>query len=238
MDKFPTFVRKGTYTYKTAGMSGAYAPSRGKGAKAVIEVTDWNYVIRELGKINDEVRKELKKDFRKAAKKVQQGIQNEIRSKGIGRGTMSGFAKKVIPGRVTWGTGKPATSAVISLPRTNAKKGKYQIVKIRVASPATIIADMAGKSNSATNSKAYTAVYKYSLTPNGSKLHSTPPGTRMHKITHTGSRKFILNLNSALGSRASRMVYPGAEKAQPEATEDIAQIIGQALATINKRLRG
>lgn len=228
MDRFPTFVQKGTYGYTTAGLEGEYGKSRDRGSKAYIEVADWNYLIRELGKINKELYKEMKRDFKEAAKPVKNEIARSIRASGIGRSQMRGFKKAVIPGRVTWGSGKPAASAIIALPRVNAKKGKFQIVRISVASPATIIADMAGKSNRATNAKAYTDVYPYSLSPSG---------VRSHKITITGSRKFILNLNAAIGGRASRMIYPGAEKAQPAATDEIGQIVGKALATINRRLK-
>lgn len=237
MNKWRTLAGGGTYATYTAGLKGVSRGELKTGQKAYIEISDYRWLIKSLGQINDEAQKEFKKQIRKAASPVQDEIKKSIRANRLGRkGMMRGFAPKAIPGRLTWGTGKPAASAIISTPRVNAKRNALSVARVRVSSPATVVADMAGKSNKATNRKAYTDPYEYSLTPKGSKLHNTQPGYRIHKITITGSRKFIQNLNSRLGNTASRMVYPGAEKAMPETIRAYGEIIGDALATIQRKV--
>lgn len=227
MNKWNTLVTKGKYTSRTAGTAGVSSRETKSGYKAYIEISDYNWLIKSLGQINDEAHKEFKKGLRKASSSASKGIRDSIRSKGIGGRNMKGFAPKAIPGRLTWGTGKPATSAIVSAPRVNAKKNALAVARIRVGSPATVLADMAGKSNKATNIRAYTASYPYSL---------SPTGYRIHKITIRGSRAFIQNLNAKLGDSASRMVYPGVEKVMPQVINDFGDVIQDALKTIQRKV--
>jgi hypothetical protein len=196
--------------------------------RAVVELSDWRYLLKEISKLNKEIHKDMRKDFRRLAQDVQRGIRDEISNKP----PLSGMRKARIPGRVTWGNGKPARSAIIRLPR-NAKSNYLPIAQVRVGSPATVIADMAGKSNAATNSKARTAFYDYTIYRDGAPIKVQ----RDHAITKLGSRKFIANLDASLGSRASRMVYPGAEKALPEAREEIQSLVTEVVDRVNRELR-
>jgi hypothetical protein len=227
MREFPTvsFQKYKTYSAANPGFS---SRSVSKSEKAVVELSDWRYLIKELNKLNSELHKDMKKDFRRLAQDVQKGIKSEISTKP----PLSGMAKAKVPGRVTWGTGKPARSAIIRLPR-NAKSNYLPIAQVRVGSPATIIADMAGKSNKATNSKARTAPYDYTIYRNGSPVRVQ----RDHAITKVGSRKFIANLDSRLNGRASRMVYPGAEKALPAAREEMQLLVVEVINRVNRELR-
>ncbi len=227
MREFPTVSFQSYKTYSAAN-AGFSSRSVAKSEKAVVELSDWRYLIKELNKLNREMHKELKKDFRQIAAPVQKSIKNEISK----RPPLSQMAKAKIPGRTTWGTGKPARSAIIRLPR-NARSKSLPILQIRVGSPATIIADMAGKSNAATNSKARTAPYDYTMYVNGSPVRVQ----RTHKITKAASRAFISNLDARLNSRASRMVYPGAEKSLPEAREQIQISVNKAIDYVNRELR-
>lgn len=227
MREFPqvSFQRYKTYSAANPGMSRRTSVSS---ERAVVELSDWRYLLSEISKLNAEIHKEMKKDFRKIAKEVQDGIRSEIKV----RPPLSGMRKNKIPGRVTWGTGKPARSAIIRLPR-NSRTNYLPIAQVRVGSPATIIADMAGKSNAATNSKARTAKYEYTKYVNGAPVKVM----RDHAITKVGSRKFIANLDARLNGKASRMVYPGAEKALPQAREEIQSIVAQVVDRINRELR-
>lgn len=227
MDKWNTLSVKGVYTSRTRGLSGVAKGQTKTGYRAYIEISDYNWLIKSLGQVNDEARKEFKKNIRKASKSAADGIRKNIRSKGIGTRNMRGFDPKVIPGRLTWGTGKPATSAIISAPRVNVKKSRLAVARIRVSSPATVLADMAGKTNAATNSKPRTDPYPYSLSPSG---------YRTHKITIRGSRAFIQNLNAKLGDTASRMVYPGVEQVMPQVINDYGEVIQNALNTIQRKV--
>lgn len=228
MDEFPSYK---TITYKTvtAGNRGYSNRSVSKGEQAVVEITDLQYVLKELSKVNDQARKEFRKRFREIGGEIQKEIKQGIRANRLGReGSMRGFKKGPQPGRVTWGTGKPATSAIISLPRISRRKNGLAIAKITVGSPATVIADMAGKSNRKTASKAYAGPYPYSRSKSGE---------RSHKITRKGSRKFIQNLDMTIGNRASRIVYPSAEKALPAARVDMERAFNHMATEVNKNLR-
>lgn len=227
MREFPQVALQ-NYKTVTAGNPGYTSRSVARSQKAVVELSDWRYLLREISKLNVEIRKDMRKEFRRIAKEVQAGIKSEIST----RPPLSGMRKAKIPGRVAWGVGKPARSAIIRLPR-DAKRNYLPIAQIRVGSPATIIADMAGKSNAMTNSKARTAPYEYTKYVNGTPVRVM----RTHAITKIGSRKFIANLDAALNGRASRMVYPGAEKALPEAREEIQSIVAQVVDRMNRELR-
>ena len=217
-------IRRVSYTTRTAGNAGFSSASRSRAESAVLEITDWRLLIKELGKVEKEMERQLKRRFREIGGVVRDGIRAEIKT----QPPLSGMRKKTIPGRVTWGTGKPAKSAIVRMPR-GARKGKnVPIAQIMVGSPATVIADMAGKSNRETAKKKVTGIYKYSRSRSGE---------RKHKINPIGSRKFINSLDSALGGRASRMVYVGAESKLDEARSEMQEAINYASAIVNKELR-
>lgn len=219
-----TQIQRYSYTTRTAANKGFSGASRSTGEGAYLMVSDWRALVRELGKADKEMQKQLKRRFREIAEPVRDEIKREISS----TPPLSGMRKKVIPGRVTWGTGKPARSAVIRMPRSRPKGKNVPITQIMVGSPATIIADMAGKSNRETAKRGRTAPYRYSL---------APTGYRTHRINPIGSRKFINNLDSALNGRASRMVYPAAERKLDAARDQMQEALNYASQIINKELR-
>lgn len=217
-------IQRYSYSTRTAGNKGFSSASRSTGEGAYLMISDWRELVRELGKVEKELQKQLKRRFREIAQPVRDEIKRSIDA----QPPLSGMRKKVIPGRVTWGTGKPARSAVIRMPRSRPKGRNVPITQIMVGSPATIIADMAGKSNRFTAKKVKTDKYKYSL---------SPEGFRTHRINPIGSRKFINNLDSRLNGKASRMVYPAAERKLDAARNEMQDAIDYAAAIINKELR-
>jgi hypothetical protein len=228
MDEFPSYK---VITYRTTSAANRGYSSRAvqRGEQAVVEITDLQKVLTELSKINDETRKQFRRRFREIGSEVQDEIKSGIRANRLGReGSMRGFRKGPVPGRLTWGTGKPATSAIISMPRISTRKQGMAISKITVGSPATVIADMAGKSNRKTASEPRTRIYPYSRSKSG---------TRSHKISKVGSRKFIQNLDTTIGNRASRIVYPSAEKALPAARAEMSRTLDYMITQVNRGLR-
>lgn len=217
-------IRRVSYTTRTAGNAGFSSASRARAEGASIEITDWRILLRELRKIEPEMEKQLKRRFREIGGVVRDGIREKIDS----RPPLSGMRKGVIPGRVTWGTGKPARSALVRMPRTAKKGNNLAVAQIMVGSPATVIADMAGKSNRETAKKKITSEYPYSRSRSG---------MRRHKINPLGSRKFINSLDAALGGKSSRMVYPGAESKLDAARSEMQEAINYASGIVNKELR-
>ncbi len=228
MHEFPSY-KVISYRTTSAANRGFSERTTQTGYQATIEVSNLKYMLDELSKINEDARKIFRRRFREIGQPIQREIQNGIRASRLGTpGSMRGFGKKVVPGRLTWGTGKPATSAVISMPRLSTRRDAMPIAKIKVGSPATVIADMAGKSNRATANKPKTAIYPYSLSPDGQ---------RSHKISRVGSRKFIQNLDATIGGKASRVVYPSAEKALPKARVEMELAFDFMANEVNRRLR-
>ncbi len=219
----PQIVRE-AYRTRVAANLGFSSRGVASGERAYLMITDYRELIRELNKVEKEMTKQLKNRFKEIARPVRDEIKREIPT----RAPLSGMRKAVIPGRVTWGTGKPARSAIIRQPRTRRKGQHVPISQIMVGSPATIIADMAGKSNKETAKRNRTAPYKYS---------KSPSGFRTHRITAKGSRLFIKNLDDALGGRASRMVYPAAERKLDEARAEMQDALDYAATIVNNELR-
>lgn len=217
-------IRRVNGITRTAGNPGFSSASRSRTEGAVIEITDWRMLLRELRKLDAEMERQLKRRFREIGGVVRDGIREKIDS----RPPLSGMRKAVQPGRVTWGTGKPAKSAIVRMPRSARKGQNVPVAQIMVGSPATIIADMAGKSNRETAKKKITSEYPYSRSRSG---------TRRHKINPLGSRKFINSLDGALGGKASRMVYPGAEGKLDAARSEMQEAINHASAIVNTELR-
>lgn len=217
-----------TFTTKVGGRTK-------EGIQAEIEITDYRAIIRDLRKLDTEILREFKAGAKDIAKPVRDGIKREIPLKAPLRGSRkrtNGMrygmqpAKNGIPGRLTWGQGKPARSAVIreQSPKKFPTKGNISIVKIIVGSPATVMADMAGKSNAYTGRKRITDSYPYTFR-DGTR------GTRRHKIRGQGAA-LIRNLEGS----GSRYVYPGAESAMPQAVENIQNHLNDAIGTIQREL--
>ena len=228
MYEFPSYK---VTSYRTTSAANGRISGRTTqvGYRASIEISDLQFMLNEMSKVNEEARKQFRRRFREITTPVQKKIQEGIRANRLGTpGNMRGFGKKVVPGRLTWGTGKPATSAIISMPRLTSRKDYLPISKIKVGSPATVIADMAGKSNRVTASKARTEIYPYSR---------SKTGERSHKITRQGSRKFIQNLDLTTSNKASRIVYPSAEKALPAARIEAEITLDYMANEVNRRLR-
>lgn len=216
-------IQRVTYTTRTAANKGFSSAFTQKGEGAYLLLTDYRQLLRELSKVEPELQRQLKRRFREIAEPVRDEIKRTIPS----RPPLSGM-RKVVHGRVAWGQGKPARSATIRLPRGKGKGQNVPIAQIMVGSPATIIADMAGKSNKETAKRRVTNLYKYSL---------SPTGERRHRINPIGSRKFIQSLDAALGGRASRMVYPAAERKLDAAREEMQEAINYASKIINREMR-
>jgi hypothetical protein len=165
----------------------------------------------------------LRANAREIARPVEDAIKRGIPS----APPISGMTPAVVPGRLTWNTGFPANSTTIQTPRLAKKKQYNSIARVRTRSAALGIADMAGRSRRAMNRYEFTREYPYSLSPTGS---------RKHRISATGSRKFIENLDSGRGVKkgsASRFVWPSAEKALPFARYKMENVLNFDLLVVS-----
>lgn len=214
--------------------SGQYGGAIG----ARLEITNWNDIMRTLVKLDKDYVKELRKDFRAIAKPVQVEIKRAIPSKA--KPPLSGM-RQVHFGRLAWGSNygagaKPSKSALIQTPNTRRKQYKGQdiaIARILVQSPATVLADMAGRRAGMKGRKGFTPEYDYMYTIGGQKV----PGKRKHRVVPGA---FLKGLSKATGVQqryASRFVWPAAEKALPAARKRMDAKISEVNIKISALLR-
>ena len=207
--------RETTYRTRVGG-------GRETGTRSEVYLSEWYNLIKTLREVDKELLKQFRKDARKITKPVQQDIRDNIPS----NPPIRGMARRIEPGRLTWGTRKPAKSALIKVsnPRKFERDGRTAIAAVRVKSPATIVADMAGKSNRITGRKKVTERYAYSRAKSG---------FRTHRLNGQGEIMIrALNVKSS----ASRFVWPGALKALPEARAEFQAAVSTVVRKINAEL--
>lgn len=198
-----------------------------------VYISDYRWIIKQLNEIDKEILKEFRRNQKRIAKPVQQGIRKNIPLRAPLRGSSSrrngkryGMQQAKIPGRLTWGNIKPARSALIRArnPKKFTKSARTAIVAVDVVSPATVMADMAGKSNQYINSKPRTEPYRYTLR-NGEVI------MRTHRIRNQG-----LGMIRALNKVPSRFVYPGALSQLDKVAQEMSELTEDALDTIKRRM--
>lgn len=198
------------------------------GARAAVSFTDVNYMIKVLRTIDPNHVKALRKEAKQIAKPVQNAVRRGIPS----TPPISGMIPKVIPGRLTWGTDKPANSVTVQTPRLLKKRKYNSIARVATQSAALGIADMAGRSGRHVAKYAETRDYRYSRSASG---------MRKHRINPQGSRRFLISLNAGRGVKknsASRFVWPSGEKALPEAKVRMVIVLNKYYNIVNAQLRG
>jgi hypothetical protein len=196
--------------------------ARGGGYSAELTLQDYDAMARELNKLDNELLREINKQYKQIAK----GPQSEIK-KAIPRAApLRGMRKAVIPGRTTWGNVKPARSVLIRARRPKKLDARIAvpIVQLVVQSPATIIADMAGRGNS-TGAQKVTPIYPYSRALSG---------YRSHRIN--GQGQAMINELDGWKSGASRMVYPAVEDSMDEVRSEMEDVISSAIVKVQKEL--
>lgn len=223
------------------GAIGRAASSASGRYDATLSHTNMYEVLRELKKIDDEYYKNFRRNAKEIAKPVQAQIKDGINTMGTKMNPPLSGMRQVHFGRVAWGSTwageyskskpKPADSALIDVPpvRKQNKAGRRAIARVKVGSPGTVLADMAGSSNKFTNKYNITRPYDYMYTIKGQKI----PGKRQHAITTQG-RVFIAKLGGA-GRRSTVWVY--AERALPEARRKMDRLISQVNAVVSAKMR-
>lgn len=207
----------------------------GKRNEAVtLTVNDYRYLISMMNKVEPGASSALRKESKDIARKVANSIKPAIPA----RRPLSGMQPKVEPGRLTWGTGKPARSALVKSKTPKAKdRGWISLSSIWFGSAATVIASVAGSSGKYLAKYPRTRMYPYS----GAGFN----GQRDHKITRVGSQKFVQNLNTRASGKISmspkgkqtRYIWWAAERAMPAAAKEIEKTISVYAAKFNAELR-
>ena len=179
-------------------------------------VTDIRELQKRLKAIDPRLRTELVREAKAIAAPMNSDIKNAIGSVR----PLSGMLRD--KGRLGWGVGVPVNKTTIQWrTSTNGRSDRTSLVRIKVSSPAAVIADMAGRSG------RYVGEGRRNDNATGGKArrnHSTRKGLA-----------FIASLNAKIGHAASRMVYPAAERSMPEVTQAVDRALRSAFARINAK---
>lgn len=213
-------------------------PNVGGDGGVRLEITNWNEVMKVLVKLDKTYVKELRTSFREIAKPVQAEVKKAIPSKA--KPPLSGM-KQVHFGRLAWGSSygkgaKPSKSVLIQTPNVRSRKYKnvdIAIARLLVQSPATVLADMAGRANNTKARRGMSVEYDYMYTINGTKV----PGRRKHRVSPYNFLGSMSQAESTLKNSASRFIWPAAEKALPKARAQIDAKISEANIKVNALLR-
>jgi hypothetical protein len=129
---------------------------------AEIKVTGTiNQFLRSLKQVDPDFRKTLVKRVKEIGKPVETAIKSELPV----IAPLSGMNNN---GRLGWGIGKPVNSTTLSFKATASRyKAVTPLLRVIVNSPATVVADMAGRRSSG----------------------STPSGRNMIKVMNARARR-------------------------------------------------
>lgn len=209
-----------------------------------LSVTDYRRLQRELRKID--LVKPLRADIVKISAPLVKAIKKEIPTNS--RAPLSHMSKEINKiGRLRWGGNKPSNSAVLSTKLPTRKSAALSLAKVVVGSAATVMADMAGKSNKYTNMRPYAKGYGNNavVVPTGKyagqmgyrynlynpKTGETSYRGRIHKINNQGKRMI-----ERLGRAPSRYVYRAADRSLPEVRKEMNNTLDKYIEIVNKKL--
>ena len=190
-------------------------------------VTDIRQLQARLKAIDPKLRTELLRN----AKKPAEAIISQVRPAINAVQPLSGMTR----GRLNWNSSvdakgkahKPDDLKIQFRTRSTGRSDTTSLVRVKVGSPAVVMADMAGRSNNwldkGYKGTGYTREYNYRYR-NGQTV------TRRHKVNGQG-RKMIENL----GGKASRYVWPAAESSIPAVKAQIEAVLRNAYAQINRK---
>jgi hypothetical protein len=182
--------------------------------------------IRELQKRLKSIDPKLRTQLVRDAKAPAEAIVSKVKPAINAVTPLSGMTR----GRLNWNSSidakgkahKPDDVKIQFRTRSSGKSNVTSLVRVRVASPAVVMADMAGRSNNYLD-----AGYKGS---GFTKEYSYKGGSRRHRVNGQG-RKMI----EKLGGSASRYVWPAAEQSIPAVKAQIEQVLARAYQTINRK---
>jgi hypothetical protein len=201
-----------------------------------VYATDYKMLIRELNKIDPEQSKQLKRRFKEIAKPAKESVVKELKDLGT-PGPLRGMRHG---GRTGWGTNYGSTGGPVGdakrVPYNSVfidafnrpKKGQTGIARLRVRSAGTVLTDLARK----LSGKAYTRPYRI-------REFGGPEVTRTHEIRPYAVGVMIRQLG-AVKKRSkrnkSRNVYPGFDKAAPQAAKQAEVAIKETIKFVEKNI--
>jgi hypothetical protein len=209
-------MAKQPMSLQVARFSGALAQRGGVGVANDISVLD----VRELQKRMKNIEPRLRTEFVRNLKAIGRPLESKIKT-GIGTiEPLSGMRKDT--GRLGWGVGVPADKTLIQF-RTSmgGKSLTTSLLRIKVQSPATVLADMAGRSGR--------------FVGQGRRNDNASPGEKRRNANPAKGQAFIRSLNEKNGKSASRRIWPSAEDSLPAVKREVEVVLANAFRYFNMK---
>jgi hypothetical protein len=193
-------------------------------------VQDIRALQRKLKTIEPQLRTQFVRDIKKVGKEPQEAIRNAIPTtsplSGLdpnGRGRNA----KIQWGKVSKGAQSGGAKSTTIRFRTQAggKSLTTTLLGIRVNSPASSIADMAGRSGRSIG-RGYRGSGRTKPT-----IRTYKDGSQSVMFTKPATQKaglaFVRNLNSRIGNKPSRMAWKAVESSLPKLSRDVQFIVNK-----------
>jgi hypothetical protein len=209
-------MAKQPMSLQVARFSGALAQRGGVGVGNDISVLD----IRRLQQRMKAVEPRLRTEFVRNLKAIGKPLESKIKS---GIGTIEPLSGMLADrGRLGWGNGVPADKTMIQF-RTSmgGKSLTTSLLRIKVQSPATVLADMAGRSGR--------------FVGQGRRNDNASPSERRRNANPAKGAAFIRSLNEKNGKSASRRIWPSAEAALPAVRREVEVVLANAFRYFNMK---
>lgn len=213
----------------------------GRASALKVYATDWKVFAKELYKTDKTVSFQLKKDFkdimREPQKAVRAGLKELGRSGPFAAARRNGMAHG---GRTGWGrdfgsVGSPVSGArryphdsVLVEAFNKPKRGQTGIARLRVRSAATVIADLAKKSNG----NRMTRMYKI-------REFGGEEIMRTHEVRPASVQKLLNKLgpvSKPSKRKKSRFVYPAFDASYPAAAREAEKAIDKAVRIVEAQI--
>lgn len=230
-------------------------------SKAVVELTDLKALERQLREFGPDSLSKLKKDARRIGTPARDALRSIFRSVGsagpLGSPRRPGRRYDKMStsynGRLSYRTSyiRNYSSRGIDVNYKNrnegralnqlktAKDGTISIVRLLIKAPAFVVADMAGKSNSARTTSGLVREYKTNLF-GGPTIQATDNMRRMTPARVNAVDNWLRVLDRQAHNRrqnkASRYAWPGMEKYMSKHKVNVAQLLNEVIAETNKKL--
>lgn len=226
----------------------------GRNGKMQVELADLKHLEKTMREVAPEMFGQFKRDARKVGKPAVNEMRRtfrKINSRGPiwnkrnrgGRFYDSMYSSYV--SNISWYQTKFQTGAKgIDVNYKNRRAGAdlsrlrsgsdgtIGIVRIRVKSPAYIMADITGRGKRRQGTGSLSREYRIHA------FGQTPYVTRRHRVNAENVQKWIGALNSGQGAAgsASRYAYPTMEKHAPKFAANVTTLLNGTIAELNRRM--
>ena len=187
-------------------------------------VQDIRALQRKLKEIEPKLRTEFVREIKSIGREPNKAIKESIDTVA----PLSGLAR---PGaRLQWGqvskgpkAGGSKSTTVRFRTQAGGRSLNTTLLGIRLNSPATSVADMAGRSGRSVGKGYKNSGYSKPI------VRTYRDGSQSvqfrRRATEKAGRAFITNLNDRLGARPSRMAWKAVEKSLPKLSKDVQYVV-------------